>query len=477
MGEKRSSMVVLKCLSPVQLVRAVNTKIEEVAAMQQRRERVRYGILVVLLVVAACCWAATASARTAAVAPAAKEKTLQEGVGAKAEWLPVRRVLMHTPGDELFAGVIHPEAALFERPFDIAKASAEHRAFIDQLRKNGAQVYTVVETLLEGTIDAHGNPVAGEKLDDLRAFASMFLAYDTANLAIEDQAKQEAYKRFVLDHLHPAELVKTILQQPTVHLLATESNTGYAGMYEFSPVMNLYFCRDQMITTAKGVVLGRMNSQQRGVETEIMKFVLKKLGVTPVYQVQGDGRLEGGDYFSVGNTAFIGQGLRTNEEGVRQLLENKVFGLPRVAVVKDLWKNMEQMHLDTYFNIAGAKLGVLVKERYDGADPTKRSQVDLYELVDGVYKLKKQDIEFRSFLEKDMGFTLIPVSREDQNNYAINFLAVGPNRILAVDGASAAYKKALKDQGVNAVWLDMKNLTGGYGAAHCTTQPFFRDER
>ena len=34
--------------------------------------------------------------------------------GGAAEWLPARDVVMHTPGEEIFLGVIHPDAALFE---------------------------------------------------------------------------------------------------------------------------------------------------------------------------------------------------------------------------------------------------------------------------------------------------------------------------------------------------------------------------
>jgi arginine deiminase len=164
---------------------------------------------------------------------------------------------------------------------------------------------------------------------------------------------QRKYKEETIVKLSPRELVQIILFQPTVHLYPTSANTGLRATYEVSPVMNLYFCRDQMITTAKGVVIAKMNSPQRAVETKIMKFVLSKLGIRPIYEVVGKGRLEGGDYFSAGDMAFIGQGLRTNGEGVKQLLGNKVFGLPKVAVVKDSWRTQEEMHLDTYFNIIG----------------------------------------------------------------------------------------------------------------------------
>ena len=47
-----------------------------------------------------------------------------------AEWDKAEVILMHTPGQELFDGVIHPTAGLFEQYFDVDKAAEEHRAYI-----------------------------------------------------------------------------------------------------------------------------------------------------------------------------------------------------------------------------------------------------------------------------------------------------------------------------------------------------------
>jgi arginine deiminase len=415
-----------------------------------------------------------------AIATVAQTATLQVKVGSKAEWSAPKAILMHTPGDEIFLGVVHPAAALFEKPFSIKGAIAEHRKYIELLREQGATVYTVVETLLEGTVDSQGDAMPGPKLDALRNFAKEFLTIDASALPEKMKIDQPGYEEETLKGLHPKELVEIILKQPILHLFETESNTGLGATYELRPLMNLYFLRDQMITTAKGIVISKMNSEQRAPETKIIKFVLSKLGIEPLYEVTGDGRLEGGDYFSAGDTALIGQGLRTNAIAIRQLLDNQVFGLPRVAVVKDSWKNQEEMHLDTYFNIISPGLAVLVKLRMNTLDelPTDsiQSKVDVYELENDDYKLKATDIEFQRFLEEEMGFKVIPVSRDDQLRYGINFLTIGPNRILAIDGVNVEYKKALKDAGVEATWMDFHNLTGGYGAAHCTTQVLLRED-
>lgn len=400
-------------------------------------------------------------------------------VGSRAEWHVAKRVLMHTPGDELFLGVIHPAAALFERPFSIKGAEAEHRKYIERLQEHGITVHRVVETLLAGTIDKQGNPTPGPELDGLRTFAEQFLTIDTSALPENQRRKQQNYKKETLAALHPYELVKIILRQPTVHLRTTTTNTGLTATYKESPVMNLYFLRDQMITTSKGVVISKMSSSQRAPETKIIKFVLTKLGIKPIYEVVGSGRLEGGDYFSAGEAALIGQGLRTNAEGIKQLLDNKVFGIPRVLVVKDLWKNQAQMHLDTYFNIISPKLAVMVAERLSSSNKpaveSMRSRVNVYELEAGAYVLKTRDADFQNYMEKKMGFRFIPASNSDQLRYGINFLTIAPNKILAIDGVSAEYKRALKDAGVGATWMDFSNLTGGYGAAHCMTQVLRRE--
>lgn len=403
--------------------------------------------------------------------------------GSRAEWLPARTVFVHTPGDEVRFGLAHPRAALFERPFSLEGARREHGAFICQMAANGLKVIRLTDILLAGTLDDNGSPRPGKQLDDLRDLARSVLRYRTVALSPKEAAGQEQYRREVVDKLDPRELLAIVLQQPVVTLASTgKLNTGLKATYAADPLMNLYFMRDQVITTARGVVIGHFNASQREPENRVARFAYAKVGVNPVYQVTGSARLEGGDFIPAGDTALIGQGLRTNSEAVRQLLQNQVFGTPRVAVVKDSWKNQDQMHLDTYFNIIDERLAVIVEDRINqrdasgkvvkAADPAKKAVVDLYELHDGAYRKTRANVPFQDFLERDLGMTLIPVSNADQLKYGINFLALGGGgrKILAIDGVSDAYKKRLADAGVDAVWMDFYNLTGGYGAAHCTTQ-------
>ena len=148
--------------------------------------------------------------------------------------------------------------------------------------------------------------------------------------------------------------------------------------------------------------------------------------------------------------------------------------------MKDNWENQEQMHLDTYFNIISSKLAVMIDFRMNIPGKERElkgisTKVDVYRLEKDGYKLVIKDKDFQQYLEKDLGYTIIPVSRKDQNLYGINFLTVAPGKILGIDGVSKAYKDTLKRNGVNAVWMDFGELTKGYGAAHCTTQVLLRE--
>jgi arginine deiminase len=401
-------------------------------------------------------------------------------VGSAAEWYQAKHILMHTPGDELFLGVVHPAAALFERPFALDKAAAEHREYISTLEHRGVKVTTVVATLLAGTLDEHGNPIAGSPLRQLRDFAQDFLRFDTTRLNANEQAKQKAYLNEVIETLHPHELVGIILQQPTVHLRKTAINTGYAATYSVNPAMNLYFSRDQMITTAKGVVISKLNSPQRAIETKIIEFVLHKLGVVPIARIEGAGRLEGGDFMPAGDVVFIGQGLRTNAEGIRQLLAKNVFDSTRVLVVKDRWLNQTQMHLDTFFNIINPKLAVLVDTRITSGSTkpsdAMRLRVDVYERqTDGRYQKVLHEVDFQDYVTRNLNMKLIPVPKADQLHYGVNFLTVAADQVVAAEGVSQAYKDRLREAGVSVTWIDLRNMTGGYGAAHCMTQVLKRE--
>ena len=383
----------------------------------------------------------------------------------QAEWLKAGDILMHTPGQELFNGVIHPSAGLFEDYFDVDKAAEEHRGYINMLEKNGIRVHTVLGILNEVGIDS------------LRVLAEKVLIYDISSMPDEDAEKMEGYRNEVLLKMSRNDLIRCILLQPTVKLSKTDNNTGYEAQYIQSPLMNLYFTRDQSITTPRGHIICNMNSSQRAPETEIVNLCYEHLGLKPIMRITGEGRLEGGDYIPAGNISLIGCGMRTNDEGIRQMMEDDAFGHDTVVVVRDhkLWQM--QMHLDTHFNIIDKDLCTMVSSRLNAqpADP-EYNTCDIWARQPGTkeYTLWKRDQPFVEYM-RGRGFQIIPIDYEDEMHYANNFLTIAPRHIMAVGGQSEELQQRFRDAGVNVEWIPLENLIGGYGAAHCMTQVLQRE--
>ena len=393
----------------------------------------------------------------------AQENT--EMVYPQAEWTKAGDILMHTPGQELFNGVIHPSAGLFENYFDVDKAAEEHREYISMLGKNGIQVHTVLDILNEVDINK------------LRTLASNLLKYDTSDMPNDNPDETEAYRQQTLKEMSRADLIRCILLQPTVKLYATDNNTGFEAEYIQNPLMNLYFTRDQSITTPRGHIICNMNSKQRGPETDIIEVCYEQLGLKPILRITGEGRLEGGDYIPAGTISLIGCGMRTNDEGIRQLMEADAFGHDTVVVVRDhkLWQM--QMHLDTHFNIIDKDLCTMVRSRLEALPGSPEyNTCDIWARKPGTkeYSLWKQDLPFVEYI-RGRGFDIIPIDIDDELHYANNFLTIAPRHIMAVGGQSEALQQRFKEAGVTVEWIPLESLIDGYGAAHCMTQVLQRE--
>jgi len=395
----------------------------------------------------------------------AQAQETAEMVYPQAEWSKAGDILMHTPGQELFNGVIHPLAGLFEDYFDVDKAAKEHQGYMSMLEANGIRVHTVLGILNEVGIDS------------LRALAANMFVYDISSIPDEDAEETEIYRQYILNKMSRNDLIRCILLQPMVKLSKTDNNTGYEAQYIQKPLMNLYFTRDQSITTPRGHIICNMNSKQRAPETEIINLCYEHLGLKSIMCITGEGRLEGGDYIPAGNISLIGCGMRTNDEGIRQMMEADAIGHDTIVVVRDhkLWQM--QMHLDTHFNIINKDLCTMVSSRLNAqpGDP-EYNTCDIWARKPGTkeYTLWKQDQPFVEYI-RGRGFQIIPIDYDDEMHYANNFLTIAPRHIMAVGGQSEELQQRFRDAGVNVEWIPLESLIGGYGAAHCMTQVLQRE--
>ena len=323
-----------------------------------------------------------------------------------AEWGKLREVAVHKPGYEVLFGLIDPHYFLFERRFNLNKARKEHDELRERLKEEGVKVYLLRKVLV----------------DKIRR---------------DEKFREKVQKILGIESDDPHFLVDSLILRPRIE------NGGVI----VDPLPNLYFMRDQQITTDKGIIVGRMAKRQRRRETEVLKLFWEALGVN--FKEIERGKLEGGDYFPMGDFHIIGVGIRSDLEGA-----SSIFDLGEVAVVYKT--RPEFFHLDTFFNVPSSNTVVGVKKLMQES----RTEVYYYG------KLVKTTNLYDYIKEK--GFNVIEVEEKEAREYLTNFLTLDDGKILSP-------KDSKKFRGFDVITINVENLTGGMGGIRCMTAVVKRD--
>lgn len=423
--------------------------------------------------------------------------------GVRAEWDRLRTVAVHRPGIEMFFGLLEPYAALYERAFSRYKARREHDSLQRTLKEEfGVRVLRLKETILDA---ADCDPTVRRRLVDW--------AHETVTVRGDERDVAEARRSMeqnaeALDSLH---FFTLLLLNPVIDVGVRGIGGGVdVHILEQRPLANLYFMRDQQAATASGLVVGRPAKRQRAKEPEITRLLWEILGIPIAGTVEAPGTFEGGDFMPMGEFALVGTGDRTNRDGVAQFL-NFTPGFDEIGIVHqpghplipgDRPDPMVDMHLDTYFNVAGS--GVVL-----GSEPLlRRARLEVYHRLDGGYEPSGETTTLYDYI-RSKGFSVIDLSILEQLSYAANVLCVRDGSILAVEGERVMRtvllnleRKAARDpqrygrllrhaeedyrrimnagcvfphkpefsrHGIEVFPLHLENLTGGYGGPHCMT--------
>ena len=210
------------------------------------------------------------------------------------------------------------------------------------------------------------------------------------------------------------------------------------------------YTHDPIVTVAGGVILGRMGKALRAGEPEAAEAVLAELGVPVLGRITGDGRLEGGDVCWLDErTVAVGQGYRTNAEGIRQLralLGERVDEV--IPVPLPHWTGPDDcLHLLSFI-----------------------SPVDTRKAV--VYS-RLMPVPFRQLL-LDRGWELIEVPDAEYESMACNVLAVAPGRCIMLAGNPVTQAR-LEAGGVAVTTFEGDDLClKGGGGPTCLTRPLYR---
>jgi dimethylargininase len=210
------------------------------------------------------------------------------------------------------------------------------------------------------------------------------------------------------------------------------------------------FAFDPALVTDQGAILLSMGKPQRRGEEAAMGKRFEALGIPILARLQGEAHAEGGDLLWVGHeTLSVGQGFRTNAEGLRQLREALTpLGVTVIPVDLPYYTGPEAcLHLLSLISIVGDHLAVVY--------PSLLA------------------VAFWQELQR-RGFRLIEVPEAEFLSMGPNVLALAPGQCIMIEGNPITQQR-LEDSGCQ-VWTyrGQEISLKAEGGATCLTRPLLR---
>ena len=200
----------------------------------------------------------------------------------------------------------------------------------------------------------------------------------------------------------------------------------------------------------RGVILGNMGKAARRAEPDAMETYLRATGVPILGRIQAPGHVEGGDVCWLdARTVAVGEGYRTNAEGIRQLralLDDDVDEV--IPVPLPHWTGPDDcLHLLSFIS------------------PVDHDKAVVYS--------RMMPVPFRQLL-LDRGVQLIEVPDEEYDSFACNVLAVAPGVCIMLEGNPVTQARLeAADVAVHTFPGQDLCIKGG-GGPTCLTRPLWR---
>lgn len=242
-------------------------------------------------------------------------------------------------------------------------------------------------------------------------------------------------------------------QQEHDEFVETLKNNDVEVVYHdafLSDMADAIFVHDPVIITNQGAVLLSMGKFLRAGEPGAIAACLEKIGVPILSKLTGMATAEGGDCLWLDDkTLAVGQGFRTNGEGIAQL--TKILGTIGVDVLPvqlPFYQGPEAcLHLQSLISLVDEKVAVVYKP-----------------LMPITFI---QDLQVR-------GFTLIDVPEEEFLTMGPNILAIKPGLCLTIEG-NPITKQRLESAGITVLLYRGHEISlKAEGGATCLTRPLLR---
>ena len=405
-------------------------------------------------------------------------------INVKSEIKPLKKVLLHRPGEELLNLTPDTFATLLFDDIPYLKiARQEHDEFAKILRDNGVEV-VYLEDLVTEVLDS--SPEIKDK------FIKQFVK--------EAGIKSKKYREAVIDYLKgfgdTKELVlKTMsgININDVTSLEKDSNHSLVDQvmedskFLADPMTNLVFTRDPFASIGNGISLNKMYSVTRNRETIYAEYIFEYhkdyKGTKKYYDRYNDNHIEGGDILILSDHVIaIGISQRTQAESI-ELIAKNIFRESDNTFDTILAFNIPNsrafMHLDTVFT-------QIDNDKFT-YHPGIMDTLQVFEITEGSnnkINVKEINDSLENILENylDRAVTLIPcgggdkiISEREQWNDGSNTLCIAPGVVVVYDRNNVT-NDVLRRYGIKVLEMPGSELSRGRGGPRCMSMPLERED-
>lgn len=396
----------------------------------------------------------------------------------KSEVAPLKRVLLHRPGQELEQLVPNSlEPLLFDDIPYLQGAQSEHDRFAELLRENGVEV-------------AYLSTLTAQTLSRDSALAARFVEDFIHRSGCIAESYQEPLTELLLSLPSPEALVLKTMTGVCFDELPSGGRHGLAALrkdrthFVLDPIPNLYFTRDPFASIGNGVSLHHMYSVTRCRETIYSDYILHYhpdfAGLVPFYYTPDEPfTLEGGDILNLSaDTIAVGISQRTMPEAVERLARN-IFRDDRSQIRRvlafDIPSRRAFMHLDTVLTQIDTDKFLI--------HPSILDHLSIYELTPEkpVRELTKP---VEQVLAEAVGVDRVKLLRcgggdqiaaqREQWNDGSNALCLRPGTVIAYD-RNYVTNRLLEEEGVTVLRIPSGELSRGRGGPRCMSMPLVRE--
>ena len=410
-------------------------------------------------------------------------------INVKSEIAPLKKVLLHRPGNELLN--LTPDSLsrlLFDDIPFLPEAQKEHDEFAHILKENCIEV-VYLEDLMADVLNL------SDEIED--KFIRQFI--------YEAGIKTPKYKNLVFEYLksytNKKELVLKTMSGISIGEISRAKREVEKSLVDFvseeseflaDPIPNLYFTRDPFASCGNGAILNKMYSITRNRETIYAEYIFNYhpdfVGkLNKYYDRYLPYHIEGGDVLNLNNHILaVGISQRTEAGAIDELAKN-LFKEPSCEIDTILAFNIPEsrafMHLDTVFT----------QIDYDKFTyhPGILDTLEVYEITEGDIpdsdedlNVKKVEGNLEEILEKYLGrkIELIPCaggekisSEREQWNDGTNTLCIAPGVVVVYDRNNIT-NNILREHGIKVLEMSSAELSRGRGGPRCMSMPLIRED-